>query len=189
MNKLHKTFHQILICAFPVFLHAQTTYELSDTLSKNDSVLDIDTAQLMVQEYSKSWSEKLLESAYELYNSEKLWKLRYIEIDESRLNKNFDKKEDLLFEYYAVMSAGLIYIESDSLILLASKKDELLPYILGPKLVKENNVTVQHLDMNCESCQKTFFFDRQFINDELCLFIKDEKIDHEDVYYKLVFKE
>lgn len=116
------------------------------------------------------------------------WYLFSVEIDDTRLNQNLDNKEDILIEAIGTYAHGLIYVESESKVLLTSRNDIYATLIYGQKkTITDNQLEVQDMG-NCSTCIKEKRLHRENQVDSLAIIMKDPNPERADVFYILTFK-
>lgn len=123
-----------------------------------------------------------------LKQSNTVWNLASISIEESRLMENKTKKDELLRSAKEEYSKGLIYAESETEALLATTEPTMTALIFGDKkMIGSNTLLVNHLS-GCATCSNEYSFERVLGNNELKLIIQDQDEDKKDVFYIFTFK-
>ena len=116
------------------------------------------------------------------------WYLFAVGIDESRLRNNLPAKEDLLIEAIGTYAQGLIYAESDSVVLLTERRNIYQTVLYGQKKpTTKAELEILHRG-NCPACLSTLKLKRTLSGDSLIVEIPDDAAEKSDVVYLLTFK-
>lgn len=140
----------------------------------------------------RSEQEKFIESQSVKINSLKstntIWRLKSIAIDEARLVENKAQKDELVSNASEDFAKDLIYVESETEVLIAPKDASNGTFIYGEKkILGSNALRVNHLS-GCATCSKEYSFVREVGNGELKVIMQDQDEDKKDVFYVLTFK-
>jgi hypothetical protein len=121
-------------------------------------------------------------------SSNENWFLFSVEIDETRLKKNLHVKDDLLIEAIGTYAQGLIYAESETEVLLTSRRDVYETLVYGQKKqTATDKLEILHSG-NCLSCLQTLQLNRTLTGENVVVVIPDQNPERSDVVYLLTFK-
>jgi hypothetical protein len=116
------------------------------------------------------------------------WVLLSIRIDESVLNENRYRKDDLLSSITQESSNGMIYVEAENTALLTSRDESHRTIVFGMiSQNKDGKLEVKNSGY-CATCSSTVVFERTSQGDELVLRFQDQDEDKQDVFYLFTFK-